>query len=96
MPNPNKKIDCEVVNKTYSVMCSCPPLEFAREIVGGKFTSLDYLDKTERVMSNLMNEFDYDGSAGEYIVYPGYTQDYTTGKLLANTETQKKHRERDT
>ena len=36
MPNPNKKIDCEVVNKTYSVMCSCPPLEFAREIVGGK------------------------------------------------------------
>ena len=90
MPNPNKKIDCEVVNKTYSVMCSCPPLEFAREIVGGKFTSLDYLDKTERVMSNLMNEFDYDGSAGEYIVYPGYTQDYTTRKLLANTETQKK------
>ena len=54
------------------------------------FTSLDYLDKTERGMSELMNEFDYDGSDGEYIVYPGYTQDYTTRKLLANTETQKK------
>ena len=89
MPNPKKKIDCIILADTYSLLDFSTPLELAREVAGGKFTTPEYVMMLGEGIEKTNNKFDISGEYGEYIVYPGAFGFNMREKCLANSEEQK-------